>query len=393
MRSAARVAAAIAATVVVFGSSSVATAGQTGVADVYETSAVAGGMHVELAVPAFFEVFGPYAFAEASNGSSHSYEAPGYGGFFLTAAAEQFGFPPPPGTTETLYPQGPRSAGTPPSPADANVIESFGRSTPTGASGRAVVARGAAAPVFDVGLGRAAASVIADLAGGVRSRSTIVMEDIELADGLVSIDQVTGTATSRSNGRPGGGHADGSIAMTGIRVADVPIDLRADGVVVNGEPYTMPEGALPVEDVLAQAGVTIERLPDVKKVSSDGTNSEMRIGGVRFTFAPPGAEFRFAVTFGDLVARTRALDLPAVAPVILPSLGSTSQPIVQASVSAAPRTIAPSAVEPPAVLLTRRVIRTAPARGADWIAIAALAAMAAPLSLIFRRALRAASRP
>jgi len=83
------------------------------VPDVYESTATSGGLHASIAVPAFFEIFGPYAFAEASNGASHSYEAPGYGGFFLTAAAEQFGFPPLPGTTETLYPQGPTSAGTP----------------------------------------------------------------------------------------------------------------------------------------------------------------------------------------------------------------------------------------------------------------------------------------
>jgi hypothetical protein len=47
-------------------------------------------------------------------------------------------------------------------------------------------------------------------------------------------------------------------------------------------------------------------------------------------------------------------------------------------------------VDEPAV---RRVVRTEPVAGGDWIAIAALAAFAAPLSLLVRRAFRAAARP
>lgn len=392
MRQMARIAAVAAAVLLIAGP--VPVGAETAVPDVYESSATAGGLHASLAVPAYFEVFGPYAFAEATNGSSHSYEAPGYGGFFLTAAAEQFGFPPPPGTTETLYPQGPTSAGTPPSPADANFFESSGRSTATGASGRSVVARGAFAPAFDVGLGQAAASVVAD-AKGVTATSSITMEDIELADGLVSIDQVTGTARSRSTGTRSGADTGGSIAMTGLRVGDVPVELRADGIVVAGTPYTPPDSGVPINDFLAQAGVKIERLPDDEHISSDGQVAEIGVGGIRFTFSQPAAEFTFTVTMGDLAARARVLDLPDPTP---PVVDDDPGPIP----SFAPEPVARPRVEPPPVaappvvpdaVVTRRVVRSTDADGADWIAIAALAALAAPFSLIIRRVFRAAARP
>ena len=392
MRRIGRIAAVVAVALLIAGP--VPVGADAAVPDVFESSATAGGLHASLAVPAYFEVFGPYAFAEATNGSSHSYEAPGYGGFFLTAAAEQFGFPPPPGTTETLYPQGPTSAGTPPSPADANFFESSGRSTATGASGRSVVARGAFAPAFDVGLGQAAASVVAD-AKAVTATSSIVMEDVELADGLVSIDQVTGTARSRSTGSRSGADADGSIAMTGVRVGDIPVELRADGIVIAGTPYTTPDSGIPVDDFLAQAGVKVERLPDSKRISSDGQVAEIAVGGIRFTFSQPAAEFTFTVTMGDLVARARVLDLPDapaapvidVAPVVPPTATrNVTQP--------APLPVAP---RPAAVVrdtgVSRRLVRTTDADGADWIAIAALAALAAPFSLIIRRVFRAAARP
>jgi hypothetical protein len=366
------------------------------VPDVFEASAVAGGLHAEIAVPAFFEIFGPYAMSEATNGSSHSYQAPGYGGFFLTAAAEQFGFPPLPGTTETLFPQGPTSAGTPPAPVDGNGFESSGRSTANGSSGRSVIARGAAAPAFDVGLGEAASSVLAD-AKGVTSRSSITMEDVELADGIVSIDQVTGHALSRSTGKRGGGATDGSIAMTGLRVAGIPIDLRADGLVVAGTPLTLPDSGLPINDFLSAAGITIERLPNVHNVSADGREAKIRVGGIRFTFAQPAAEVRFSVTIGDLVTSTRVLDLPDVA-TSTPDDGRATQGQVISEETPAlccPRQIDHASVitEPQAALTTRRIVRSEPARGGDWIAIAAIAALAAPLALIIRRAFRAAARP
>lgn len=365
----------------------------TSAPDVYEASATAGGLHASIAVPAFFEIFGPYAFAEATNGASHSYEAPGYGGFFLTAAAEQFGFPPPPGTTETLYPQGPRQAGTPAAPVDANVGESSGRSGPDGASGKAIVGRGAFTPAFDIGFGRAATSVVAR-ANAVTSTSSIAMQDVELADGLVSIDQVTGTALSRSTGEAGGGKTAGSIAMTGLRVAGVPVDLRADGVVVADMPFTLPDSGLPVNDVLSQAGVKIERLPDVRNVSADGQIAEIAVGGVRFTFTQPNAEVTLTVTIGDLVARSRAVDLPDLPRVRLPSVAPVSPPIVAVGTVRPPvvidRVLPSLRVDEPAV---RRVVRTEPVGGGDWIAVAALEAFAAPLSLIVRRAFRAASRP
>ena len=94
--------------------------------------------------------------------------------------------------------------------------------------------------------------------------------------------------------------------MTGLRVAGIPVDLRADGVVIAGTPATLPDSGLPINDVLAQAGVKIERLPDVRNVTADGQIAEIRVGGIRFTFTQPNAEVTLIVTIGDLVARSRA---------------------------------------------------------------------------------------
>ena len=347
---------------------------QVDVPDVYESSATAGGVHVELAVPAFFEAFGPYSFSEASNGASHSYHAPLYLGFFLTAAAEQFGFPPPPGTSETLFPQGPTEAGTPQTPVDANGFESSGRSTATGASGSAVITRGAVAPLFDIGGGKAESSVQAD-AGGVTAKSSVVMEDVGLSDGLFSIDHVVGSVQSRATGKPGEGSAAGTITLSGIRLAGIPIDL--------------PIESLPTGDELPLGGITIERLADRRTLSPDGQIAEIHLGGFRITIDQPAAEFKFSITIGDLIARTRVVDLADPQPV------DTSDESVTPPSTAGATTSTPVIRRTPGeeTLITRSVVTTTPVRGGNWVALAALSALAAPLFLIIRRAYKAAVRP
>ncbi|MEX2538639.1 MAG: choice-of-anchor P family protein [Actinomycetota bacterium] len=361
--------------VLALGPGAAVSAAAVAVPDVYESTAIAGGIHGEVSVPAFFEAFGPYSRSEASNGSSHSYHAPMYLGFFLTAAIEQFGFPPLPGTSETLYPQGPTEAGTLETPVDANGFESSGKSTENGASGRSVIARGAFAPVFDLGLGKASSSVLAD-ANGVTAKSSILLEDVELAGGLVSFDQITGSASSRATGVAGESTTDGAIALSGLRVAGLPIDF--------------PVESLPIGALIPLGPITIERLPDQRTISADGTIADIHIGGIRVTVAEPAAEFAFSVTIGDLVARARVVDLPdfeAVAPAgdTPPLVGSTD---VEPSTTT--RTTPGISAE---TLITRTVVTKTPVRGGDWIAVAALAALAAPFLLIIRRAFRAAVRP
>ncbi len=346
---------------------------QVDVPDVYESSATAGGVHVEIAVPAFFEAFGPYSFSEASNEASHSYQAPLYMGFFLTAAVEQFGFPPLPGTSETLFPQGPTEAGTPQTPVDANGFESSGRSTATGASGSAVVTRGAVAPLFDIGLGKAESSVQAD-AGGVTAKSSLVLEDVGLSDGLFSIDHVVGSAQSRATGKSGEGTTAGTITLSGIRLAGIPIDL--------------PIESLPTGDELPLGGITIERLADQRTLSSNGQIAEIHLGGFRITIDQPAAEFKFSVTIGDLIARSRVVDLADAQPV-----DTSEGTVTQSTVGATTTTPVIRRTPGEESLITRTVVTTAPVKGGNWIAIAALSALAAPLSLIIRRAFQAGLRP
>jgi hypothetical protein len=375
MRALVRLVAASAVAFIAIGPGAGVSAAAVAVPDVYESTAIAGGIHAELSVPAFFEAFGPYSRSEASNGSSHSYHAPLYLGFFLTAAAEQFGFPPTPGTTETLYPQGPTEAGTLETAVDANGFESSGSSTESGASGRSVVARGAFAPAFDIGLGKASSSVKAD-AKGVTAKSAIVLEDVELGGGLVSFDQITGSASSRATGVAGQSTAEGAIALSGLRIAGLPIDFPIEN--------------LPIGAIIPLGPITIERLPDERNVSADGQIADIRIGGIRVTIAEPAAEFAFSVTIGDLLARARVVDLPDFEPFEPhgdqpPDTGPTE---VQPSTTS--RTTPDTTTE---ALITRTVVTQSPVRAGDWIAVAALAALAAPFLLIIRRAFRAAVRP
>lgn len=354
-----------------------ATVAAINVPDVFESSAIAGGVHAEIAVPAFFEAFAPYASAEASNGSSHSLNAPLYLGFFLTAAAEQFGFPPLPGTTETLYPQGPRQAGTIPTPIDGNAFESSAKSAEDGAAGRAVVARGAFAPAFDVGLGDARASVKAT-ATGVTATSSIKMDDIDLGGGVVSIANVTGSALALATGDRANNRTEGAISISGVTIAGTPIDI--------------PFGELGVDDSYSFGGVKIERLPDTTKLTSDGRIAEVRVGGFRFTLdAAPTAEFKLTFTIGDLIARSRAVDLPEFSE---PDRGVEGPPAtVGGNMNSPPTSITPISPRPIGKIDASTVITTEPVEGADWVALAALAALCAPLFLIVRRAFKAAVRP
>jgi hypothetical protein len=357
-----------------FGLTASSARAQVDVPDVYESTATAGGVHVEVAVPAFFEAFGPYSSSEASNDASHSYHAPLYLGFFLTAAAEQFGFPPPPGTSETLFPQGPTEAGTPQTPVDANGFESSGRSTATGASGSSVITRGAVAPLFDIGLGKAESSVQAD-AGGVTAKSSLVMEGVGLSDGLFSIDHVLGSAQSRATGKPGEGTAAGTITLSGIRLAGIPIDL--------------PIESLPTGDELPLGGITIERLADERTLSPDGQIAEIHLGGFRITIDQPAAEFKFSVTIGDLIARSRVVDLADPSPLDT----SNDETVAPSTVGATTSTPVVGRTPGEESLITRTVVTSTPVRGGNWIAIAALSALAAPFLLIVRRAYKAAVRP
>ena len=97
--------------IVPFAGPSQAGAAPAGLPDIFEARAEVGGLHDSISVPAYFETFAPYSLSEADNDSSHSFQAPFYPGFFLFAAAQFYGFPPPPGTAEALWPQGPKQAG------------------------------------------------------------------------------------------------------------------------------------------------------------------------------------------------------------------------------------------------------------------------------------------
>jgi hypothetical protein len=362
---------------------------------VFEARAEAGAIHDSVAVPAYFETFFPYSLSEASNGSSHGYHAVFYPGFFLTAAAEQQGFPAPPGTTETLYPQGPTTASAAAVPAQP---QGFGRSQSTsaadGASGSATAGGGDIAPLGHIGFAQTTSAVKA-AADAVRSNAIVVLHDLTI--GSLRIGTVTAAASAVSTGQPGGATTSGSVQLADMSVAGVPVQLTPDGVVVAGSPAGLP-GLEPVDQALAQAGITIARQPDRRTVAPDGGEARVQLGGVTVTLHRPEREFTATFTLGrlDLLARDQsvapvAVSVPLPAPPI-DQFVSAVPGAVLGSTTAAPA-VAPSAAAVPAPpgrgLVTEDVRSTTPVRGGDYSAIAAVVAIATALALFTRRIIAA----
>jgi hypothetical protein len=360
--------------------------------DVFEARAEAGGIHDSIAVPAYFETFLPYSLDEASNGSAHGYHSTFYGGFFLTAAAEQYGAPNPPGTTETLFPQGPTtaSASTIPFPG-AEMGASHGTSSATGSDGGATFGGGGFGPEGSIGFGQTTTSVKAGSV--VRSRATVVMHDLHL--GPLAIGAVNASAEAVSGATPGSGQVKSSFTFADATVNGMPLANLAS----LGAPG-------PLDDVLAQAGLTITRLPDVRAVNKDGTDSRIEIGGVKVTFAQPAQEFTVTWTLGRVQARSRAL--PALGAAAAPSVtsqccGPTGAPDSEAITPPNPSDSGPrsslraggtsAGAAAPTGAMTRRIVRSTHAGGMDVTALAALIALVAICASFGRRAFRAVASP
>jgi hypothetical protein len=356
---------------------------------------VAGGVHDSLAVPAYFETFAPFSLSEATNGSAHGYQSPFYAGFFLTAAAGQFGFPPPPGTTETLYPQGPTqgSAAGAAFPG-AQFASSTSRSGPDGSSGQATGGAGALGPEVTASGGSATSAV--DAAGGAATATaSIDLHDVSLAGGMVKIGEVVGRAAARATGQPGQADANGGVVLIDVSILGQHVTADGRGLTVGALPLTAP--AVPVVDqTLKAAGVTIERLPDSRTVLRDGTAAELHVGGFEVVFSQPAQEFAVTVTLGRLDVSTRAVQRPPAPPIVTvpvppveaalaPPVPPPRPPVLGAAPLAVPAR--------PAPLVVRRITQTLPARSADWSGIAALLALAAPVALVLRRVFRLAAAP
>ncbi|MGH8994268.1 MAG: hypothetical protein ACRDYV_02020 [Acidimicrobiia bacterium] len=402
--------------------------------DIYEARAEVGGVADSLAVPALFETFTPYSLSEASNGASHGLHAVFYPGFLLSAAAFQQGFPPPPGTTETLFPQGPLEGTAEAFPISGGgggrLPQSSGHSDATSSSGEAVYGEFAPSPELSVDSGLAHST--AGLAGtAVRSAADVVMKDVRLGGGALVIQMLSAAGEATADGNPGGAKAAGSVVMTGATLMGTSVVLTPNGLQVGGAGGEAP-AATPVDTLLAQAGISFRRLPDTRVESPDGTESRLDLGGVEVRFDQPDREFGVGIVMGRVSVRARAVhnepqglgeettvpapvtDLPAQAPGVIlpvdsfggtPAVDATPDRFVTVRIPGSP-TPAPSpapAVEGATASLAapapvpgrvgQAATNTVPAESADWSTLSGLIALAAPGALIVRRILRAASTP
>jgi hypothetical protein len=270
---------------------------------IYEARAEAAAFADSFAVPAQIDTFTPYSFSETASGSSHGLQAVFYPGFLLSAAAFQQGFPPPPGTTETLYPQGPADGKSSVFPLPFDNAGSSGSSGPAGSKGEAHYgSMGSADSGGTMGLSKT--SVSAQTAT-VQSTADVVLSQVRLGGGLV-IGSVVATAEATADGAAGGARNSGSVTLNGLTLSGVPLTLSPDRLQA-GERKTdlpSPEGANPA---LAAAGISIRRLPDSRVASPDGTESRLDLGGYEIRIDQPAREFHARYVLGHVSVMARAV--------------------------------------------------------------------------------------
>ena len=268
---------------------------------IYEARAEAAAFADSFVVPAQIDTFTPYSMSETASGSSHGLQAVFYPGFLLSAAAFQQGFPPPPGTTETLYPQGPtdgKSSVIPGLPAGSS-----GTSGPAASRGEAHFGSGGST---DSGatFGLSKTSVSAETAT-VRSVADVVLNQIRLGGNLV-IGSVVATAEATADGTEGGARNAGSVTLNGLMLSGTPLTLSPDRLQAGGQKTDVPspEGANPA---LAAAGISIRRLPDTRVTSPDGTESRLDLGGYEIRIDQPTLEFHARYILGRVSVMARAV--------------------------------------------------------------------------------------
>jgi hypothetical protein len=269
---------------------------------IYEARAEAAAFANSFSLPAQIDTFTPYSLSETASGSSHGLQAVFYPGFLLSAAAFQQGFPPPPGTTETLYPQGPVDGKSSVFPGGFGAGSS-GKSGPTSSSGEAHYGSGGSA---DSGatFGLAKTSVSAETAT-VRSVADVVLNELRLGGGLV-IGSVVATAEATADGTVGGARNTGSVTLNGVTLSGMPLTLSPDRLQAGDQKSDVPspEGVNPA---LAAAGISIRRLPDSRVTSEDGTESRLELGGYEIRIDQPAREFQARYILGRVSVLARAV--------------------------------------------------------------------------------------
>jgi len=279
-------------------------AGETaaGAPSIYEARAEAAAFADSFSVPAQIDTFTPYSLSETASGSSHGLQAVFYPGFLLSAAAFQQGFPPPPGTTETLYPQGPVDGKSSVFPGGFGAGSS-GKSGPAASSGEAHYGAGGSA---DSGatFGLSKTSVSAQTAT-VKSVADVVLNQVRLGGGLV-IGSVIATAEATADGTAGGARNSGSVILNGLTLSGTPLTLGPDRLQAGGQKTDVPgpEGG---NAALAAAGISIRRLPDSRVTSADGTESRLDLGGYEILIDQPAREFRARYVLGQVSVLARAV--------------------------------------------------------------------------------------
>jgi hypothetical protein len=270
---------------------------------IYEARAEAAAFADSFAVPAQIDTFTPYSLSETASGSSHGLQAVFYPGFLLSAAAFQQGFPPPPGTTETLYPQGPADGKNSVLPLPFENAGSSGSSGPATSKGEAHYgSSGSGDSGGTFGLSK---TLVSAETATVRSTADVVLNQVRLGGGLV-IGSVVATAEAVADGTAGGARNTGSVTLNGLTLSGIPLTVSPDRLQAGGQRTDLPspEGLNPA---LAPAGISIRRLPDTRVTSPDGTESRLELGGYEIRIDQPAREFHARYVLGHVSVLARAV--------------------------------------------------------------------------------------
>lgn len=260
----------------------------------------------------------------------------------------------------------------------------------------------------------------------IEGGTSVEVTGVDLLAGLIQVDGVRTSVAGSLTGRPG--EAAVSVQpceVTGVRIAGVPVRLRADGATVDANAVPLPLGEslgelaglvgqlTHLEEPLRQLSIPVDvgRVsitvlpPDRPVVAEDGTRIEARATclEVRYTIAASGSSVRIAIGQSTLSMSAYRSDGSGLglegggvdlggSPIVGPAVGVDGPPDLGPLPEAVVPPVAPEpgAEAPPPS--TTPVLRTMAVRAPDWLPVLLAMFAASMMSLVVVRGRRATWR-
>lgn len=255
----------------------------------------------------------------------------------------------------------------------------------------------------------------------IEGGTSVEVTGVDLLAGLIQVDGVRTSVAGSLSGRPG--EAAVSIQpceITGVRIAGVPVRLRADGATIDANAVPLPLGEslgelaglvgqlTHLEEPLRQLSipvdvgrVTLTALPPEKAVvAEDGTRIEARATclEVRYTIAVSGSSVRIAIGQSTLSMSAYRNDGSGSwpedggSPIVGPSVGVGGPPDLGPLPASVVPPVAPEPGEGAPPPRNTPVFRAVAVRAPDWLPVLLAMFGASMMSLVLVRGRRATWR-